>query len=483
VGAPPPPPAPASGSASSYLIEFTSLRLMLDKGIITQAEYESAVHDLAETSGRHAADEGTIVMGKWATTLYGFVEGDYIYDDTRSFNDLAGATLVARNGTQAGDNGRMQMGVRNSRIGVRMKAPEVSGIRTSAMLEMDFLGTQLPIGYVGATGTGSEAAYFQNPTFRVRHANFKIETPVVDFLVGQYWTLFGWGSMYQPNSVEIQGLPGEVYQRVPQLRISKTIKADPVTVEIAVAATRPIQRDSATPDGQGGIRFALDSWTGVQTVGSTGTQIAPISVGVSGLARHVAVDAFSAAPNKTNDLGLSAVAVDAYLPVIPGSKHHRDNALSLNGEFTTGYGYADMFTNLNGGVGFPALPTGAAYTPDIDPGIVSYNGTGLHGVGYSTYMLGLQYYFPFVDGKIWVSGNYTITHTNNMSDFAGTTGGNWATTPAKALDTYTFYDANLFFDPHPSIRVGIEYARFNTKYYDGVLANNNRGQLSGWFIF
>ena len=57
---------------------------------------------------------------------------------------------------------------------------------------------------------GTEAAYFTNPTFRVRHANFKIETPIVDFLVGQYWQLFGWGSAYQPNSVEIQGLPGEV---------------------------------------------------------------------------------------------------------------------------------------------------------------------------------------------------------------------------------------------------------------------------------
>ncbi len=147
VAAPPPPPAaspaPGAGSStapsgsSSYAIEFMSLRLMREKGVISQAEYESAVHDLRETSGQHAPEEGTVVIGKWATTLYGFAEADYIYDTTRSFNDGAGEALIARpsssGGNNAGDNGRMTMGVRNSRIGFRLKAPEVAcGIRTSA---------------------------------------------------------------------------------------------------------------------------------------------------------------------------------------------------------------------------------------------------------------------------------------------------------------------------------------------------------------
>ena len=95
---------------------------------------------------------------------------------------------------------------------------------------------------------------------------------MVDFLAGQYWTLYGWGPQYQPNTVEIQGVPGEIYSRTPQLRISKTLKADPVTLELAVAATRPVQRDSSTPDGQAGIRFSVDSWTGAQTTGPTGSQ-------------------------------------------------------------------------------------------------------------------------------------------------------------------------------------------------------------------
>ena len=35
-------------------------------------------------------------MGKWATTLYGFVDIDSIWDSTRSLNDLPGAPGIAR---------------------------------------------------------------------------------------------------------------------------------------------------------------------------------------------------------------------------------------------------------------------------------------------------------------------------------------------------------------------------------------------------
>ncbi len=150
---------------------------------------------------------------------------------------------------------------------------------------MDFLGTQLPIGS-GPYGTGvatngyfgSEGTYFASPTLRTRHMNLKIETPIVDILMGQYWSLFGWQSAYNPNTVEIQGVPGELYSRTTQLRVSKTLKLNPITLEAAIAATRPVQRDSGTPDGQAGLRIAYDDWTGVQTQGSTGTTISPALV-------------------------------------------------------------------------------------------------------------------------------------------------------------------------------------------------------------
>lgn len=481
--APSPSAAPAGPS-----VQLMSLEIMRDKGLITKAEYEGAVHDLAESVGEmQAMKKQNIVFAKWATTLYGFVEADSIYDSTRSLNELPGNSLIAPAGSLNGDNSRWTFGARNSRLGLRLAAPETHGVRASAQVEADFLGTQLPVGtgpYCTAASCvnpafGSEGAFLTNPTFRVRHMNLKLETPVVDLLFGQYWQLFGWGSAYQPNTVEIQGVPGELYARTPQFRIGKTLKADPVTVDIAIAAVRPVQRDGGLPDGEAGLRFAIDSWTGAQTTGSTGTQTAPFSVGASGLLRHVAVNDYPAQGTNTKDLTLSAVAFDGFLPLVPGTAEKRDNSLSFNGEFATGYGDADMYTGLTGGLAFPS--TTAGYAPDIDPGIVTYDSNGkLHGIQWTSYVIGAQYYLPGVDGKLWLSGNYTHMESANSHFYAygGTVG-----TTKSVMAAEDWFDVNLFTDPVPGIRFGVEYANTNTMYVNGIHAINHRAQFSGFFIF
>ena len=456
---------------------------MREKGIISQAEYDSAIHDLAESSGLHAPEENSIVVGKWSTTIYGFIEEDNIYDTTRSLNDLPGNSQIARAESQAGQNPRYQMGVRNSRFGLRLRAPEVSGIRTSAQLETDFFGTPLPVG-----GTQpyqeSEGAFFTSPTLRVRHAYLKVETPIVDFLVGQTWQLFGWQTAYQPNTVEIQGVPGEIYSRTPQVRISKTLHLKSMTLEAAIAASRPVSRDSATPDGQAGLRFAFDSWKGVQTVGSTGTQVSPISVAVTGLVRHVAIDQFSATPTYTNDRTFSALAVDAFVPVIPVTHDKKGNSLSLNGEIATGSAFADMYTGLSGGASYPTLPVpagsppgtaGTAFAADVDNGIVTYDSSGkLHGINWTSYLVGAQYYLPGLDGKMWVSANYSHMSSNNIHLYGGAT---------KLRSVEDWFDVNLFVQPLAALRVGAEYANFNDQYVDGAHAINHRAQLSAFYIF
>ena len=479
------PPAPVDPSAQpgakAVASDFTTLRILRQKGIITEAEYDSALRDLGETSGMRAADANTFVLGRWSTTMYGFVEADNILDSTRSFNDLAGNGQVGRSGTIGGDNGRFMMGVRNSRIGFRMRAPETNGIRTSAMLEMDFLGTQLPVGS-GQPYYGSEGAFFTNPTFRIRHFNMKIETPVVDILIGQYWQLFGWQSAYQPNTVQIQGVPGEVYARTPQIRISKTMKTDAITFEAAIAATRPVQRDGAIPDGQGGLRLAVNQWTGMQTVGATGTTLAPMSIALTGYMRNVSVDELSAAPKHTNDKLANGLAVDAFIPVIPATKDTKGNSLSVSGEVASGYGIADMYTGLVGGVGYPGLPnpTGAtpapAYTANIDPGIVTYGADGvLHYIQWTSYLVGVQYYLPAADGRVWVSANYSHMQSSNSGNFGGAA--------SKTRLGEDWFDANLFADVTSAIRLGLEASLFDDQYRDGTHAKNTRYQLSGWYLF
>jgi hypothetical protein len=476
-GQPPAAPAtPQAPAAAPAGVEITTLRIMRQKGILSEEEYQSAVHDLTESAGLQAPEQNSVVLGKWATTFYGFVEADSIVDSTQSLNDLAGNAAIARTGTYAYSHGRVQFGARNSRIGFRLKTPEFAGIRTSAVLETDFLGNQ-SLGY--ATGQATENQFFTSPLLRIRHMYLKAETDVVDVLMGQYWTLFGWGPAYQPNTVEIQGVPGEVYARTPQIRISKTIKMDPVTVEIAVAAMRPPQRNSMAPEGQAGLRIAYNGWTGVQTMGSTGTGIQPLSIAVTGDLRHIEVPYLQAAPTGNAGKTATAGAVDAFIPVLPGSKEKMGNALSLNGELASGYGTADLYTGLSGGVTWPAVLNAAGanvWPQDIDNGIATYSSTGaLRYIQWTSYLFGAQYYFPGVNGKMWLSGNYSHMESSNT--------GTLFPKSTKVRSSEDWWDVNLFGDITPAWRVGLEYAQFLDHYVDGNAPTNHRVQLSGFFIF
>lgn len=419
--------------------------------------------------------EPTPVKGKWKPILYGFVEFDSIHDSTQSFNELAGNAPIQRSDTYPGDHARTTFGVRNSRLGFKLAAPETAGIRATGVLEMDFLGNQPP--------NASEAAFFTNPTFRIRHFAMRLENAYVDVLVGQYWQLFGWQTYFHPNTVEIQGVPGQIYSRSPQVRLSHAFKTDPVDVELAVAVSRPPERDSAIPDGQAGLRVLLNDWKGLHTAGATGTSVDPLGIGVSGVARHFSVPEFTASPMASDERNGWGISVDALLPVIPATIETRANALTLTGSFVTGTGISDLYTGLAGGIAFPALPnpTNATpqptYTPDIDNGIATFDAQGrLHTIDWQSYIVGAQYYLP-PSGKLWISGNYSHMNSANAKDYVD---------PKSATKVFTkssWADGNVFWDALPAVRLGIEYAFFQQTYADGKDATNHRVQFSGFYIF
>ena len=486
------PPATSASPSASTGVQLSTLKIMLDKGLISQAEFDSAMSDLKESVGSTVApDAATVMFGKWATTFYGFVEADYAYDSTQSFTEFPANGKVAVPGSYAGDHGRSQISIRNTRLGFRMKAPEYHGIRASAQIEADFLGNQPAVGYAtpAVVGSGSENAFFNNPTFRVRHANLRLETPIVDVLFGQYWELFGWQSVYHPNTVEIQGVPGQVYSRTAQLRLSKAIKSKAFNFEIAAAALRPPQRDSSYPEGQGGIRFSSDAWTGYHTSGSTGSAIQPVSLAVTGDLRGYSVATFGKQGHAQKTT--SAIAIDAYIPILPATKEHKGNSFNIYGEFVTGYGDADVYSGLNSGVinashstttgtGAAAVTTTAPYATNVDPGLLAVdNAGGLHAIQYTTGYVGAEYYLPGLDGKYWVSGNYSHLTSSNAHYY---TGAGYAKPTAVISDT-DWFDVNLFGDITPAVRLGLEYANFNNQYVDGTHAINHRAQMSAFYIF
>lgn len=424
----------------------------------------------------------TPVVNKWNTQLYGFAELDAIQDTRQTLGEVPGNPVLPHAGTYAADNGRLQLSMRNTRVGFRFSSPEFRGMKGSGLVETDFFGSQ-----PNANGGNSEAGLFNSAVLRVRHAWAKLETPYVDVLGGQTWQLFGWQPYFHPNTVELQGVPGQVYSRTAQFRLSETIKTEPVTFEVAVAAARPPQRDADLPDGQAGVRMALNGWKGVRTSGGTGTGVDPAMIGVSGVLRGFQVQKPGQPDptyvSKTSGWGVS---IDALVPVIPGTAADRSNALTATGSWVRGAGIQDMYSGFSNGVGSPTANTaitganGGSAGPlasanGLDGGLVAFNSANnLTAIQVRSFMLGLQYYTPIDNGAVWLAGNYSQTNSDNAADL---------TSSAAVFKRQRWAEAALFWDATQAVRFGGAFAWFEDQLKDGSLAHNQRYQFSMWYLF
>jgi len=430
----------------------------------------------------------TLVAGRgeapYRLTFYGFLEADAIWDSTRSYGDAIGDAVVARSDTYDGRASRAQMSMRNSRLGLAFEAPPYGRARATAVLEGDFFGTQH-----GPPAT-SESAFYDSPTFRVRHAFFKVETPLVDVLAGQTYDVFGWQNYFFPCTAEYLGLPNMVFSRDTQARLQRTFaRGAAVSVEVAASAARPAQRDASVPDGHVGVCLFASGWKGITTPGNVGTIASPLSVGVSGVVRQFKVNAFAPPPAQGSNSATGwGVSIDALVPVIPAAgPADRRNRLTLTGSFVLGSGIDDLVT-ARGGAAFPTLPNPAQATPppvydaNIDDGLVSFDTQGvLHTIDWRAFRAGLQYYAP-PGGRLIVAANYTEAHSNNMAKLFPM-GGAEIELLGRVVDTSRYGDLNLFFDATPSVRVGLSGQYTQVHYLDGDQPHNLRAMGQAVYVF
>src|SRR5712671_5613974 len=333
---------PKVAERTDFLLTLTTLDALHKKGMMTDEEYAAALRDMI-TVGQRAATSPTFVVGRFVTTLYGYLEGDAIHDSQRSVLDgYTGHPILALNGTVQGDNGRTVFSSRGTRLGFRFAAPEIAGVRARGNFEMDFVGNS-PFNPNLRPPVGTEANFFDNATPRIRHALMQVDSDIVTFWIGQTWNLMAFEAAYLPTSVQSQGLPGQLFGRNPQIRLSRIFDAKAFSIEVAAAALRPPQENSEIPDLQGGLKLNIAGWTGVQSIGSTSTTISPASVAVTGAWRTLKLASSLTNTTATSSVTGTAIAVDAFVPVIP-AKERGGLAISLLGEASTGTGYADLFS-------------------------------------------------------------------------------------------------------------------------------------------
>jgi hypothetical protein len=309
--------------------------------------------------------------------------------------------------------------------------------------------------------------------------------------------LFGWQNTYHPASVQSQGLPGQIYSRTPQIRVSKDIDIGPIRVDVAAAAMRPPQRDSGVPEAQGGLKIDLPSWTGLTTAGAIGTQIQPLSVAVSGDLKQVVLPEFSALPKETVSKTMSSIALNAFIPVLSATKEKKGNALSLTGELVFGHGSADLYTGFTGGMAMPTVANTTGLNPpptypqNIDNGLVVFDLDGnLHSINWTTFLVGAQYYLPELDGRMWIAANYSHQESPNAHfytrPYAATLPdpqSSYYVSEALVRDSMDFVDVLVMGEPIEGLRVGAEYAVYLDKYVDGVRATNQRVDVGTIWMF
>jgi hypothetical protein len=414
---------------------------------------------------------------QWKMRFYGFVELDAIHDSTQSFVEASLNAPVLPRGTYPGDYGRTQFTAKNSRIGLIVAAPSWHGMEASGNVNFDFFGLQ-------PTDT-TENDYYVVGTMRMRHAYFRLRTPVVDFMAGQHPTLFGWGGAgFYPGTVAFLGTVGQVYHSDVQARLSRTL-GETLQVETAVAAVRPAQRDGEIPDLEGGVRLAHNGWRGRTIQGNDRPEVIPLSLGVSGLWRHFAVTEYREVPRRPVKTTGWGMAVNAFVPVLPASDE-KDfyNCLTLTGEVSIGSGAADRYSLLTGGARFPALPNPQGFSlpplfiPNIDSGLVTYDADeNLKTIDWRALVLGVQYYLPISFVRVWVTGLYARLESDNLKELTPLTNHGGIFTKSE------YYDGSLFVGITPDVHIGGSLQITEQQRGNGAKPRNTRVHVATNFFF
>ena len=494
--------------------EHRTLQLLLNKGIITQQEYDQAVQEeervkVEEVERAKVEEEKRAKQGNFFTKnglqvrLGGFGEFDFINDSTQSFQELVGNRPVLHSNTVSGANGQTFFSPRNSRIILDVRAPERNGIKSRLFFSMDFLGNQPAIG----TSTVNEFSQMTGPDARIFQFFFVAETPVVDVKVGQDWSRFGFMSLYSRGQVSTAVTPANMFNRWIQASVSKEIRmTESLLLTPVFSVERPPQANGTMPSFVAGVQIAHNGlkapYNGAQ---AADTSLRSLSLQVSGVGRRLEAnsggptDAAGGQPSLSSQTYVTGwgVSTSLFLPILPSKNGEIGNTAHIVMEGVTGAGIADFFNGLSWGVctpvcGFSATNSGFGGPTfgqtNIDYGLAAVSSqTGkFEAIRTTSMMVHATYYLPD-DGKTWVGGGYGTVYSSNAAQMTCITSpaacGGATRTLNSIYDRESTYYGYLYHDFTQEIRIGLETNFTRTSYADNSYAENRRVMTSLYYRF
>ena len=485
--------------------DHRALHLLLNKGIITQEEYDQAVTEEQRTKvadESHAPPAAATTKNGLQVKLGGFAEIDFVGDSTRSVTEIIGNRSVLRSDTVGGANSQFFASPRNSRIWFDVRAPERDGLQSRYFASIDFLGNQPSVGTSGV----SEMSAMTSPVPRIFQMYFQVESPAVDVKIGQDWSRFGFMSEYSRGQVSVAATPANMFNRWIQASVSKRLPlTDDLTLTPVFSVERPPQADATLPSFVAGAQLAYHSLQAPYTgASSSDVSLKPLSLQISGVGRRLTANSGGPTSSSGTQPNLNSqahatgwgVSSSLFIPVMPSRNGELGHTAHVVMEGVTGAGIADFFTGLSWGVCNSVCGTstnggfgGSAFgQTNIDGGLgaVSSRTGTFEAIRTTSMMVHGTYYLPD-DGQTWMGGGYGTIYSSNAAEMTCTVsatscGGALRTAQSIYIRDSTYY-GYIFHDFTNEIRAGLETNWVRTTYADGAHAENRRIQLSFFYRF
>jgi len=268
--------------------------------------------------------------------LYGFIVANTYWSSSGVFGSDVPLWAVARTDSRAEDQ-EFGMTARQSRFGLRLKAPDVGTAKLSGVLELDLFGS-FPNG-------GQKASFGQA---RLRLASMKLEWANASLTAGQDWIVLAPLNPTTLSHFAVVGLAtsGNLWLRYPQLRLDMVRKLGEAKLGVTAGLVRPVGGSDPSEAGSFVDVAGAGERSGIPFLQGRAFYSRPASgrTLAVGLSAHYGKESykFGTTTVSTDEAKTWAVSGDLQLPL--------GAALSLQGEAYTGTNLDSFQGGVNQGV-------------------------------------------------------------------------------------------------------------------------------------